>query len=388
MNVTLGEICSYGSEKVSASSIRLEDLYISTENMTPNRGGISTASSAPATGNVSRFRRGDTLVSNIRPYFKKIWHANQDGYCSNDVLVFKPNDINASDYLYWLLNDDQFFDYVMATSKGTKMPRGDKSAIMNYVAPSNDKATQLRITSFMNPIQAKIETNTRLNGYLAELQQAIYEHSIDDGESITIGEIAEVIDCLHSKKPERQTEGKPLIQLNNIIDDGILDMSDTFCIAEDDYHKWTSRCEINPGDCVITNVGRIGAVSQAPRKTAAAMGRNMTCIRPSAYPATLITALCSKDMRHEIERHTDAGTIMNALNVRNIPKLEVQLPSIALRDSIEATLKSIQDMRELLLEERRGLAVLRDALLPKLMSGEIDVSEVDLTQLNSHLGNC
>ena len=229
------------------------------------------------------------------------------------------------------------------------------------------------------------KTTKQLNGYLAELQQAIYEHSIDDGESITIGEIAEVIDCLHSKKPERQTEGKPLIQLNNIIDDGILDMSDTFCIAEDDYHKWTSRCEINPGDCVITNVGRIGAVSQAPRKTAAAMGRNMTCIRPSAYPATLITALCSKDMRHEIERHTDAGTIMNALNVRNIPKLEVQLPSIALRDSIEATLKSIQDMRELLLEERRGLAVLRDALLPKLMSGEIDVSEVDLTQLNSHL---
>ena len=167
MNVTLGEICSYGSEKVSASSIRLEDLYISTENMTPNRGGISTASSTPATGNVSRFRRGDTLVSNIRPYFKKIWHANQDGYCSNDVLVFKPNDINASDYLYWLLNDDQFFDYVMATSKGTKMPRGDKSAIMNYVAPSNDKATQLRITSVMNPIQAKIEANTRLNGYLA-----------------------------------------------------------------------------------------------------------------------------------------------------------------------------------------------------------------------------
>lgn len=167
MNVTLGEVCSYRTEKASASNIRPDDVYISTENMAPNRGGISTASSTPETGNVSCFRRGDTLVSNIRPYFKKIWHANQDGYCSNDVLVFKPNDINASDYLYWLLNDNRFFDYVMATSKGTKMPRGDKYAIMNYVAPSNDKATQLRITSVMNPIQAKIEASTRLNGYLA-----------------------------------------------------------------------------------------------------------------------------------------------------------------------------------------------------------------------------
>lgn len=90
-------------------------------------------------------------------------------------------------------------------------------------------------------------------------------------------------------------------------------------------------------------------------------------------------------MRHEIEKRTDAGTIMNALNVRNIPKLEFYLPPAKIRDSVETTLKTIQDARELLLKERQELAALRDALLPKLMFGEIDVSKVDLTQLNSHL---
>lgn len=225
-----------------------------------------------------------------------------------------------------------------------------------------------------------------LNGYLAELQQAIYVDSAKEGTLATIGEIAEVIDCLHSKKPQRQPSGKPLIQLNNIIDDGILDMTDTFCISEDDYAKWISRCEVKPGDCVITNVGRIGAVSQVPRGTTAAMGRNMTCIRPGTYAATVITALCSNAMRHEIEKRTDAGTIMNALNVRNIPKLEFYLPPAKIRDSVETTLKTIQDARELLLKERQELAALRDALLSKLMFGEIDVSKVDLTQLNSHLG--
>lgn len=249
--------------------------------------------------------------------------------------------------------------------------------------PSLEK--QKQIVEVLGCIDAKIVANAKLNGYLAELQQAIYVDSAKEGTLATIGEIAEVIDCLHSKKPQRQPSGKPLIQLNNIIDDGILDMTDTFCISEDDYAKWISRCEVKPGDCVITNVGRIGAVSQVPRGTTAAMGRNMTCIRPGTYAATVITALCSNAMRHEIEKRTDAGTIMNALNVRNIPKLEFYLPPAKIRDSVETTLKTIQDARELLLKERQELAALRDALLPKLMFGEIDVSKVDLTQLNSHL---
>lgn len=167
MNISLGEICSYRSEKANASSIGSEDLYISTESMAPNKGGISTASSIPGTGRVSLFRQGDTLISNIRPYFKKIWHADKNGYCSNDILVFEPNDASTSDYLYWLLSGDEFFDYVMATSKGTKMPRGDKSAIMNYAVPSNDETARRGIVSVMSPIQSKIEANAKLNGYLA-----------------------------------------------------------------------------------------------------------------------------------------------------------------------------------------------------------------------------
>ena len=230
----------------------------------------------------------------------------------------------------------------------------------------------------------------RINGYLAAIQQALYDERARDGKVVSISDIANVIDCLHSKKPERQPTGRPLIQLNNIKDEGILDMSETFFIAENDYEKWISRCEIRPGDCVITNVGRIGAVSQAPRGVRAAMGRNMTCIRPIQYPAVLITALCSRSMRHEIEKRTDAGTIMNALNVRNIPKLKLALPACDRElNELETSLRTIQDHREVLLEDNSRLESLRDALLPKLMSGEIDVSKVELpTQPNSHFARC
>lgn len=77
-------------------------------------------------------KKGDVLVSNIRPYFKKIIYCFTDCGCSTDVLCFVPDKIEYSAYLYCALYSDKFFDYMVAGSKGTKMPRGDKQQIMMY----------------------------------------------------------------------------------------------------------------------------------------------------------------------------------------------------------------------------------------------------------------
>lgn len=161
----LNMLCRYRREPISATSIN-PSTYISTENLLPNKGGISTPSSIPKTGNVLRYYPGDTLVSNIRPYFKKIWYADRIGECSNDILVMRPKDC-LSEFLYWVLCEDAFFNHVTATSKGTKMPRGDRSAIMNYRAPGFDTDTQRVIVSILAPLQMKIELNNRINDYLA-----------------------------------------------------------------------------------------------------------------------------------------------------------------------------------------------------------------------------
>ncbi|MFX8278092.1 restriction endonuclease subunit S, partial [Acinetobacter baumannii] len=76
------------SDKCQVKEVSVEN-YISTENMVPNFGGITLASGVPLAGSVTKFSVGDTLFSNIRTYFKKVWQAQFDGYCSNDVLVFR-----------------------------------------------------------------------------------------------------------------------------------------------------------------------------------------------------------------------------------------------------------------------------------------------------------
>lgn len=161
----LSKICKYISERIDPSTLSL-DNYISTENMLQNKGGVVAAARVPQEKPIE-FRPGDVLVSNIRPYFKKIWLADKYGGCSSDVLCIRALPGTDSAYLYYLLSQDSFFDYVMSGAKGSKMPRGDKSQIMRWDVNPPSFHEQQRIGSFLNTIDDKITLNNRINHNLA-----------------------------------------------------------------------------------------------------------------------------------------------------------------------------------------------------------------------------
>ena len=224
-----------------------------------------------------------------------------------------------------------------------------------------------------------------INDNLQQQAQAILSHYMEtySFDLRPLSKIADVIDCLHSKKPEQVDDSEyQLIQLDNIRDDGFLDLAACkYMISKCDYDNWTRKCEIVEGDCVITNVGRIGAVSQAPFGTHAAMGRNMTCIRLKAdcnLRYYFITVLLSQHMRMQVRSNTDEGTIMGALNVKNIPKLLFPIFGDQTMRELEETLLPIRKQIEYLNLMNQNLSAMRDALLPKLISGEIDVSAIDI----------
>lgn len=155
----LGDISNYVTEKLPKEQIHV-DNYISTENMLAGKQGVTAASSLPNTPTISKYDINDILVSNIRPYFKKIWFATQSGGCSNDILVFRGKSKNLNGLLYCLLYSDVFFDYATTTSKGTKMPRGDKNAIMKYkialpIVLNEDLYIQ-KLSSIVDGFQVKI----------------------------------------------------------------------------------------------------------------------------------------------------------------------------------------------------------------------------------------
>lgn len=168
----LSDICYYSSKKIPIAMLTV-DTYFSTENMQANKIGAIKATSLPNISQTTKCYPGDVLVSNIRPYFKKIVYVASECGCSTDVLCFCPNTERLSAFLFSTLYVDRFFDYMVAGSKGTKMPRGDKKQIMNYpiVIPSDIQLQQFN-TSIV-PMLNQIELLKMENMRLAEIRDAL-----------------------------------------------------------------------------------------------------------------------------------------------------------------------------------------------------------------------
>lgn len=137
---TLMQVASFVNNKTQLENLSINS-YISTENLLPDYAGVALASKLPSSGNFTKYQKGDILVSNIRPYLKKVWFADKEGACSNDVIVIRATSFVSSEFLSNLLRNDAFIGYIMKKVEGVKMPRGDKDSIREYpiVFPKNPK---------------------------------------------------------------------------------------------------------------------------------------------------------------------------------------------------------------------------------------------------------
>ena len=168
----LSDICSYSRDKVAVSELNVS-TYFSTENMLSGKAGSTEATSLPTTSQTTACHKGDTLISNIRPYFKKIVYCEGNCGCSTDVLCFPPSQPRYSTYLFSTLYADKFFAFMVAGSKGTKMPRGDKQQIMTYpvVLPSEEELA--RFNTIASPLLEQIYSNRAENKRLSILRDTL-----------------------------------------------------------------------------------------------------------------------------------------------------------------------------------------------------------------------
>jgi len=168
----LSDICSYSRDKVAVSELNVR-TYFSTENMLSGKAGSTEATSLPTTSQTTACHKGDTLISNIRPYFKKIVYCEDKCGCSTDVLCFTPSQPCYSAYLFSTLYADKFFAFMVAGSKGTKMPRGDKQQIMTYpvVLPSEEELAGFN--TIASPLLEQIYSNSAENKRLSILRDTL-----------------------------------------------------------------------------------------------------------------------------------------------------------------------------------------------------------------------
>lgn len=381
MKCKLSDICYFRKGKVEVENLNTKN-YISTENMLPNKSGITEATSLPNVSSTQEYKNGDVLVSNIRPYFKKIWQARYDGGCSNDVLVFVPKSTTDRDFLYYLLADDDFFTYSMATSKGTKMPRGDKTSIMQYEVPMVDFCTQKKIASVLKSLDEKIELNNAINENL--LEQALTMYSTQFAaltRNGCIGDYCSVKSGFAFKSSWWTTTGVKVIKIGSINQDN-LNLLECSYVDEDKIDK-AKEFKVNAGDLLIAMTGAtIGKFAMVPYSSDTLLvnqrvGKFFLGNNPVEKLPFIYCTLKQPDVYYEIVNRGQ-GSAQPNISASDIMSIPCVIPS---KEAINIFNETIHPLFELIISNQREnhkLSIVRDSLLPKLMSGELDVSNIEL----------
>ncbi|MDQ1214443.1 restriction endonuclease subunit S [Pantoea anthophila] len=373
--VSIKDICDLITVKTNIKNASIEN-YISTENMLPNFGGVEYAENLPSSNTVNTFIPQDVLFSNIRTYFKKVWFSRFNGTASADVLVFRAKDNCDSKFLYYLLCDPSFTEYTVLTSKGAKMPRGDKDAIFSYTVLLPSIQEQKAIASVLSSLDDKIDLlhsqnktlesmaetlfrqlfieeaqdewpEKRLNQYV-ELNKSSISKSYNfkeiqylDTGSLTRGKISELQTLLLSEAPSR---AKRLVNDFDII---------LSTVRPDQCHY--GIC-INPPSNLVVSTGFCVISSK------------------SISPFFIYYLLTSEDMTeylHSIaEGSTSTYPSLKPEDIGNVPFLYPGKEQINYFHNIVGSYWSKIHGNH---NKIKTLVSLRDTLLPKLVSGEVRV---------------
>ena len=378
MTSELSSLCSYAKGKVSVDTLSKRN-YVSTENMMPNKGGIVDAGALPSTQYTQQYIKDDILVSNIRPYFKKIWMADDDGGCSNDVLVFRADRGCDSTFLYYILANDAFFNYASATSKGTKMPRGDKTAIMQYKVPCFNYETQLRIGKLLRSIDDRIAVNKKINDNLYAQAKAIFDKHFINIDAIPAGwrkgnllDIANYLNGLAMQKfrPQGNEIGLPVLKIKELRQ-GSCDDSSELCSL-----RIKPEYIIHDGDVIFSWSGSL--LVDIWCGGTCGLNQHLFKVTSDIYDKWFYYLWTAHHLARFIAIAADKATTMGHIKREELAKAEVLIPC---EEDYTSLTSIMQPIFELIISNRiedRKLAALRDELLPKLMSGEIDVSVIQL----------
>ena len=197
----MGDASEFSKERVNTQNLS-SDNYVATENMLQDYQGIIEASSVPTNTNVIKFNKGDVLLSNIRPYLKKVWFADKNGGCSADVFVFKALSACIPDFLHYIIANDRFINFARSGAKGVKMPRGDKEQMKTYEIGLPSIEEQKKIAKLLSLLDERIATQNKIINKLQSLIKGIAQKIVRNNKPNV--RLAECLECKSSTLQESE----------------------------------------------------------------------------------------------------------------------------------------------------------------------------------------
>lgn len=413
----LQDIAVYVNEKIDSSDIELAD-YVTTDCLLQNKNGRTIASNLPPVKcNLIKYQKNDILIANIRPYLKKIWYADRQGGASADVLVFRAKTSIDPLYLYAVFLQDSFYDYVMRATKGSKMPRGDKNHIMNYIVHPVSGAEEKRIGQIISNINTKIELNKKINRELETMAKELYDYwfvqfdfpnaqgkpykssggkmvwnktlkrEIPEGWEVKkLGDCLEHINTgLNPRDNFKLGNGNiKYVTVKNIAMDGSIDFSGCDYVNEEARKMIHARSKISKGDILFASIsplGRCFILHEEPKDWD--INESVFSIRPrSIINSEYLYEYFGSEWFIKKSEKVATGSIFSGIRIQVLTSLPILIPDKSIIGDLSTKLSNLLCQKEKFSQENMILTNLRNQLLPLLMNGQVRVSEKKVSSVS------
>ena len=402
--VKFGDCAEIVQEKVLPATMG-DALYIGLEHIgegTLSLSGEGLASDVASTK--TKFETGDILFGKLRPYFRKVVQAPREGVCSTDIWAVRAKDGVDQRYLYYCMASEEFVGFATAGSEGTRMPRATWEHVSRHTFPLPPISEQRDIAHILGTLDEKIKLNRRMNQTLEAMARAIFEDWFVD--------FGPVRAKLEGQDPYLPPELWDLFP-DDLVDSELGDIPEGWEVkALDgiaDYQNGLALQRFRPGD----NEERLPAVKIAQLRTGRADGGEWAkaTIRPEciiddgdvifSWSGSLMIKVwcggraalnqhlfkvtsktCPKWFYFQrIESHlsefqsiaADKTTTMGHIKREHLSSARCVVPSQTLLKAADEILGPLFTKQVSVNLRSNALESQRDTLLPKLISGEIEV---------------
>ena len=373
--------------------------YVGLEHIQPNALHLSALGDSSETQSTKKiFRSEDILFGTLRPYFRKVVRAKFDGVCSTDITVIRTKDPIDTGFLFYLIASQSFIDFATATASGTRMPRAKWSILnqMDWRIPPQQ--LRVKIASILSAYDDLIENNTRRIKILEDMAATIYrewfvEFRFPGHENVPMveselglipqgWEVAKISDIAElSRKVITPTKFPEEIFAHFSIpafDSGCMPSFDNGDTIRSNKYLVTGNCilvsKLNP------HIPRVWFPFLGTRHRAITSTEFLILKPKPPVDCVYLFNLCQSTEFSGKFAVRALGTSHSHQRVSpsDFLGLSVLIPNESLLNSFHEKVSPMLNICNTLRLKNVNLRQTRDLLLPKLISGELDVSELDI----------